>query len=136
MSALACPGSPDIRNWPASYTAHPPRCRHSVLLTSALMPEIYCCVDIEASGHVPGLYDIVSLGAVAVVNGAVADGEPFYVEIAPQGGRHDPDAMKIHGITREHLEREGLPLRDALLRLNGWAEALRGTSKARLVFVG
>jgi DNA polymerase III epsilon subunit-like protein len=105
------------------------------------VPAIYCCIDIEASGPVPGLYDIVSLGAVAVTKRpdgkhALLDGPRFYVEFAPQGGDHDPGAMAIHGITREHLEAHGLPLAEALERLNQWALPLKATPKDRLVFVG
>lgn len=105
------------------------------------MPSIYCCIDIEASGPVPGLYDIVSLGAVAVTRRpdgkhALLDGPRFYVEFAPQGGAHDPDAMAIHGISRAHLVEHGVALAEGLARLDAWAEALKASPKDRLVFVG
>jgi len=49
------------------------------------------CVDIECSGPVPHLYDMVSLGAVAVAeNGGSYDiGAPFYIEIRPTSARVD-----------------------------------------------
>lgn len=105
------------------------------------MSVIYCCIDVEASGPVPGLYDLVSIGGVAVVRTqagthAVAGHEPFYVELKPQGGRVDPDAMAVHGITSEHLREHGVPAEEALARLTAWADALRGSAGAKLVFVG
>jgi len=105
------------------------------------MREIYCCIDIEASGPVPHLYDIVSLGAVAVLRGAggrhvVAEGTPFYVEFQPQGGAEDEGATRVHGITRAHLAKHGVPLAEGLERLNAWARALRAESGGKLVFVG
>ena len=111
------------------------------------MPSTYCCIDIEASGPVPALYDIVSLGAVAVtkqsggkhaISSAAASGRPapFYVEFAPQGGMQDPDAMAIHGLTAAHLEANGVGLADGLLKLNAWAESQRTSASDGLVFVG
>lgn len=105
------------------------------------MAVIYCCVDLEASGPVPGLYDMVSIGAVAVTrrtDGAhvVLSESPFYVEISPHGGAHDPGAMKVHGLTREHLEQHGVPLPDALKRLNAWADGQKQGAGDKLVFVG
>ena len=112
-----------------------------MLRRMAPAPIVYCCIDVEASGPVPALYDLVSIGAVAVVRRsdgthAVADHEKFYCELQPQGGAEDPGATKVHGLTREHLAAHGIPLADGLRRLNAWAEAVRGTSGARLVFVG
>jgi len=105
------------------------------------VPSLYCCIDIEASGPVPALYDIVSLGAVAVTKQpsgkhALSKAAPFYVEFAPQGGLHDPGAMAVHGLTKAHLETAGVPLAEGLTRLNAWAESQRKSPADRLVFVG
>jgi DNA polymerase III alpha subunit (gram-positive type) len=102
---------------------------------------VYCCIDVEASGPVPALYDLVSIGAVAVVRladgrHAVASHEAFYCELKPQGGAEDEGATRVHGLTREHLRKNGIELAEGLARLNAWAEAVRGASGARLVFVG
>ncbi len=106
----------------------------------ASMPIVYCCVDVEASGPVPALFDLVSIGAVGVVRCEAGQhrvtGEPFYVELAPQGGAEDPGATAVHGITRAHLAAHGVPAADALRALNAWAEGLRATPADRLVFVG
>ena len=104
------------------------------------MSNVYCCIDIEASGPVPAKYDIVSLGAVAVLPGP--DGahailpSRFYVELQPQGGIQDPHAMAIHGLSDVHLRLHGVALDAGLLRLNAWANGIRKSPADELVFVG
>ena len=44
------------------------------------------CVDIECSGPVPALYDMVSLGAVVFADDLTL-GETFYAEIRPTAPR-------------------------------------------------
>lgn len=93
------------------------------------------CVDIECSGPVPGLYDMVSLGAV-VVHGATLDiGETFYVEIRPTGPRVDPGAMAVNGLDIDALRAHGAELGDALDALDRFVRehTAEGTSP---VFVG
>ena len=61
------------------------------------------CVDIECSGPVPGLYDMVSIGVVAVTELAEEwmIGERFYAEIKPTAPHVDPGAMAV-AATRSH----------------------------------
>ncbi|MEM7249358.1 MAG: 3'-5' exonuclease [Acidobacteriota bacterium] len=104
------------------------------------MPHAYCCIDVEASGPVPGLFDLVSIGAVAVQ--ADPDGrhrlssEPWHVLVAPQGGRQLEEAMAIHGIPAGQLEAEGRPLAEAMQALTDWARSQQRDPEQRLVFVG
>jgi DNA polymerase III alpha subunit (gram-positive type) len=95
------------------------------------------CVDIECSGPVPALYDMISLGAVAVTeaDSAFEIGDDFYVEIKPTAPRVDAGAMAVNGLDIEQLRRHGLDLGDALAQLSAFAEAntAAGTSP---VFVG
>ena len=46
---------------------------------------VYICVDIEASGPVPSLYNMVSIGGVAVRYDGTrhVQGETFYFELQP-----------------------------------------------------
>lgn len=105
------------------------------------MPETratYFCVDLEANGQVPGLYDMVSLGAVAVApdeTGSLSIGASVYLEIQPQAPRFDPQAAAIHGLDQERLRSEGLPRREAALALAEWVrkQTRPGTEP---VFVG
>ena len=96
------------------------------------------CVDIECSGPVPHLYDMLSLGAVRVIraqDGRFEIGEPFYVEICPTAPRVDPGAMKVNGLDLERLRREGKPLEQAMRDLTAWVEA-ETLSGSESVFVG
>lgn len=102
----------------------------------------YFCVDIECSGPIPHLYDMISLGAVPVLHTPgsrplayrVSEAK-FYVEIRPEGPRVDPGAMKVNRLDLEALKRDGLPLAEALDRLDAFvAEHL--VPGTRPVFVG
>ncbi|MGH9750551.1 MAG: 3'-5' exonuclease [Candidatus Polarisedimenticolia bacterium] len=98
---------------------------------------VYFSVDVEASGPVPGLYNLVSIGAVPVVGEAgrwrPAD-DRFYVELRPVVAGFDPGAMAVHGISRRHLEQHGVEAGEAMRRLTAFVEErARG---ARAVFVG
>lgn len=100
------------------------------------------CVDIECSGPVPGLYDMVSLGAVVVADPSGRDdpealeiGPTHYVEIVPTAPRVDAGAMAVNGLDIEVLRREGTPLAQALDGLDAFvaAHTVAGTTP---VFVG
>jgi DNA polymerase III alpha subunit (gram-positive type) len=98
----------------------------------------YFCVDIECSGPVPALYDMISLGCVTVArqgDGTFALGESLYLEIRPTAPKVDPGAMKVNGLDIERLRREGLELTEALTRLGAFvaAHTAEGTTP---VFVG
>lgn len=100
---------------------------------------LYFSVDVEASGPVPGLYNLVSIGAVAVGRNASIwepQKDPFYVELKPLSPGFDPGAMAIHGIPRERLEGEGARPIDAMRRLTRFVEERVGSSGARPAFVG
>ncbi|MCB9746165.1 MAG: 3'-5' exonuclease [Alphaproteobacteria bacterium] len=96
------------------------------------------CIDIEASGPVPALYDMVSLGAVVVYDDDAQDisiGERFYMELKPQAPRMDAHAMSIHGLSAEHLHAEGLPRGVAMKKLDAWVRD-RTAPGTEAVFVG
>jgi len=101
--------------------------------------EIFFCVDIEASGPVPGLYNMVSIGAVPVSR---RDGswqpeeDRFYVELKPIAPGFDPGAMKVHGIPRDKLEQEGTEAAEAMRRLAEFVAARLRKASGRAVFVG
>ena len=95
------------------------------------------CVDIECSGPVPSLYDMISLGAVPVheTAGRFELGETFYVEIRPQAPRIDAGAMAVNGLDIDLLRREGTPLAEALSSLTAFVQA-KCDAGSTPVFVG
>jgi ribonuclease T len=100
---------------------------------------IYYSVDVEASGPVPGLYNLVSIGVVPVERSGATwapSDERFYAELRPIGGAFDPEAMAVHGIRREQLETAGVPADRVMRDLREFVEIRRRRSSARAVFVG
>jgi DNA polymerase III epsilon subunit-like protein len=101
---------------------------------------VYFSVDVEASGPVPGLYNLVSIGAVPVGRGGGSwkpEDERFYVELKPIGGAFDKEAMAVHGIPRARLEASGTPADRAMRELREFVEKRTArTAGSRAVFVG
>lgn len=98
----------------------------------------YFCVDIECSGPVPALYDMISLGCVTVTrqdDGSFGLGESLYLEICPTAPRVDPGAMKVNGLDIERLRREGLAQDVALRQLADFV-ATHTAPGTKPVFVG
>jgi len=98
----------------------------------------YFCIDIECSGPVPALYDMISLGAVAVApddDGKLHLGATHYVELRPEAPRVDPGAMKVNGLDIEQLRAHGVPRRQALEALTAWTKA-HTKPGTKPVFVG
>lgn len=98
---------------------------------------VYFCVDLEASGPVPGLFNMVSIGGVEVRwNGQRhARGETFYFEIVPDFPGFDPKAMAIHHLTEAHLRANGLPGKQVMGEIAAWVKS-RLQPGERPLFVG
>ena len=99
----------------------------------------YFCIDIEASGPVPALYNMVSLGVVPVVRsgGKWAPGpDELYLLFRPMNDGFDPAAMAIHGISREEMEQHGEDPKEAMRRLRQWTTEHLEPRGARPIFVG
>jgi hypothetical protein len=89
---------------------------------------IYVSIDVEASGPFPGLYSLLSVGAVPVRKHGgrwSLDREAvFYAELRPlEGAAEDPEAMAVHGLTRAHLDSHG---QDPAVAMGELARYLRG----------
>ncbi|MCA9538742.1 MAG: 3'-5' exonuclease [Myxococcales bacterium] len=98
---------------------------------------IYFCVDIEASGPVPALYNMVSIAGVEVrLDGERhRRGDHFYFEIAPMCDGFDPSAMAIHGLTEAHLREHGRPAKEVMAAITEFVKA-RTSRRKRALFVG
>lgn len=88
-------------------------------------------VDVETSGPSPSVASLLSIGACLVDDPATS----IYLELRPEADRAwDGGAAAVHGLDRGRLEREGLPLADAMGRFAGWLDAV--AMGGRCVFVG
>ncbi|MCE7874815.1 3'-5' exonuclease [bacterium CPR1] len=67
----------------------------------------YLSLDVEASGPFPGLFSLVSVGAVALVcqgSWKLVEGSELYVELKPLPGAAEiAEATAVHGLTRDYL---------------------------------
>jgi len=99
---------------------------------------VYFCVDCEASGPVPPLYNLLSIGATAVLprDDHHELGDSFYVELKPIFPGFDRDALAVCGLDPERLRREGSEPEEAMRRLSAWVNARNAGSPDRPVFVG
>ena len=91
------------------------------------MKETWFSIDVETSGSVPGLYDLVSIGACVIGN--LKGGPKFYEEIYSHGGLWDPEAEAVHGLSQEYLKEYG---RDAALVIRsfiGWVGVTAGDTR-------
>lgn len=99
---------------------------------------VYFCLDCEASGPVPPLYNLLSIGVTVVrpEGGRHVLGDTHYVELRPIFPGFDPGAMAVCGLDRARLEREGTDPKAAMLALTDWVNARNAGSPDRPVFVG
>lgn len=98
----------------------------------------FISVDIEASGPIPGVYDMISFGAVRIrhENGRYVPSEDeIYLELRPEYGGVDPDAMRVNKLDLEQLKVDGIGQVEAASRIHAWAK--QGSSRTDPpVFVG
>jgi len=98
----------------------------------------YFCVDCEASGPVPPLYSLLSVGITVVrpEGGRHVVGDSLYLEFTPEFPGVDAAALAVCGLDLERLRREGLPAAEAMARIRAWVLARNAGSPDRPVFVG
>lgn len=87
------------------------------------MSETFYSIDVEASGPVPGLYNLLSLGATAIhwrPGRRLEVGASCYLEFRPVFAGHDPQANAIHGLDLARLQREGLEPATGLQQLSAF----------------
>lgn len=100
-------------------------------------PLTYFCIDIEASGPVPGLFNLVSFGVVPAKRAGdtwVVSDDELYIEVKPDFEGYEPEAERIHGLSREHLQNNGMDSKEAMRRLEAWT--LEQAGDTRPLFVG
>jgi hypothetical protein len=100
-------------------------------------PMVYFSVDCEASGPLPPLYNLLSIGVTVVrpKSGAHSLGDSLYLELRPIFPGFDRDALAVCGLDVERLGREGLEPKEAMTRLTRWIKR-QNDSGEQPVFVG
>lgn len=96
-----------------------------------MIDEIFVSVDIETSGPVPGIYSLLSIGACLVSEPS----QSIYLELQPDGLKHDPEAVAVTGLNLAKLESEGLPPQTAMFKLDRWLTHVCPADQ-KAVFVG
>lgn len=100
---------------------------------------VFFCVDCEASGPVPPLFNLLSIGVTVVRRGEEDGhciGESFYSELQPIFPGFDPEALAVCGLDVDRLRREGEAPEAALQRLATWVRKQNEPSTSCPVFVG
>ncbi len=92
--------------------------------------ECYISVDIETSGPVPGVFNMLSLGACPVD----APDRTFYAELRPVTEHAIPEALQVSGFTLDQLARTGRDPQEAMIAFRDWIQEVAGG--ATPVFVG
>jgi len=111
---------------------------HAPPLESAV--DAYFSADVETDGPIPGPYSILS---VALVYAGSFDGKTFkrppsydlkiYRELRPISDEFDPEALRINGLDRDRLSKEGGHPEIAMTELSAWVHQIAGTAKPVLV---
>lgn len=98
----------------------------------------YVCVDCEASGPVPGLYNLLSIGATMVREreDGIELGDSFYVELKPIFPGFDAGALEVCGLDPDVLRRDGVEPSEAMARFRDWLVEQGATDDGPPVFVG
>ena len=92
--------------------------------------EAYISVDIETAGPIPGEYSMLSLGACLVDAPEVT----FYMELKPINDRFISAALRVSGLTLEHLTTIGRDPGEAMRVFGDWVRVV-ATNRIP-VFVG
>jgi DNA polymerase III epsilon subunit-like protein len=92
--------------------------------------ECFISVDIEASGPVPGLFSMLSLGACVCEDHLMT----FETILRPTTMRFVPEALEVTGFDLHQLQRDGREPAEAMREFRQWALGSAGSRTP--VFVG
>lgn len=102
--------------------------------------DVYFSADVETDGPIPGPFSILSFALVQAgsFNGerftSPKDyGQNFYRELRPISDRYEPEALRVNGLDRDRLCREGQPPEVAMTEASRWIKSVVGSAKPVLV---
>jgi hypothetical protein len=102
--------------------------------------DFYFSADVETDGPIPGPFSILSF---ALVYAGHFDGrsfirpsaynQTFYQELKPISESFEPEALRVNGLDRDRLCREGSVPSAAMTAASSWVKNISGTEQAVLV---
>lgn len=93
-------------------------------------PQLYIDIDVEADGK-------AGYGSLLSIGGVTPYGDEYYIEIKPDSELYiasQREFCEVHGLERERLMREGVPVKDAIQDFTDWTEHQRKTYGKKPVF--
>ena len=91
--------------------------------------EVYISVDVEASGPIPGIYSMLSIGATVVFDTS----KTFYAELKPINNNFIVDAIRVANLSMRELLIKGSDPEEVMASFSEWVKNVSGN--ARPVFV-
>lgn len=98
----------------------------------------FISLDVEASGPLPGIHDLLSVGAELIIFDGIKyrpSGKTIYIELKPAHGGVVQEAMDVNRMDLEDLKRNGTPAPKAAQELADWVLSV-STPEDPAVFVG
>lgn len=102
--------------------------------------DAYFSADVETDGSIPGPYSILSFGLVYAgrfdgreFERPVVFDRTFYRELKPISDTFEPDALRVNGLDRERLSREGADPASAMTEASNWIREVAGNASPVLV---
>jgi len=117
-----------------------PNVGRSVTQPTEKRVDVYFSADVETDGSIPGPYSLLSF---ALVYAGRFDGirferpasleATFYRELRPISDEFEPDALKVNGLDRDRLCREGEAPEAAMTAASRWIRSVAGAGQPVLV---
>jgi hypothetical protein len=108
--------------------------------TTEKVVDVYFSADVETDGSIPGPYSMLSF---ALVLAGSFDGRRFdrpheyrhvfYKELRPISEAFEPEALRVNGLDRNRLWREGEAPENAMSEACHWVKQLAGSGRPVLV---
>lgn len=102
--------------------------------------DLYFSADVEADGAIPGPYSMLSFGFAVAGRFDGQDfevrdpeAETFYRELRPISEQFDPEALRVGGLDRDRLVREGQAPGVAMSEAAAWVEDVAGEDRPVMV---
>jgi hypothetical protein len=102
--------------------------------------DVYFSADVETDGPIPGQYSMLSFGLVyagcfdgTVFSKPTRFDQHFYRELRPISNEFQLDALRVNGLEREKLLRDGTPPETAMTEAAKWVQNVAGQGRPILV---